>query len=519
MRSPLTVRINDGVRDQQITRYVKGLQFTKTAPGGHHSATVNIDAPDGTLADLGPADRLYIYDGRNASTVWDGYTDNPGRQSVAGGETFSLSAMGGVVLTNDNVRPVVFVDRDLNHKYWRPVASRGGQVDVEQGATPTDPPTIKSQWPNGSVLPATAGITMTNTLLAFSGQMISNASAIVTAGKADADYRTYIFALSQSGISTFAYVPFSTTPFFSKVQAGTNWTPSMTIPNRFDRFALVLDRNAAGGVTVADDTTLARWFDVIVVPSLRDPDGTYTYPTTTYTLSHQAVKHLIGDGMLPVDLGNLVVESGTAQIQQLAYMEGVKPSQVLDDLELYEPDFLWEILETGPTGLHRFAYRKWPTTPRYEISGRTFSESGGEADLCNRILVTWTNEGGVVQTTIRTAVVEELGTRTKDAEPITLPEGMGSLANAQRIGDEILAALNTPSRAGTATVSAPIYDHLRRLTVMPWEIEPGYLVRVRDRGIDLRLSEMTYDDSDVTTTLTLGSPVLSLEQRIARLAR
>lgn len=519
MRAPLTVRISDGVRDQQVTRFVKGLRFTKTAPGGHHSASVSIDAPEGLLSNLGPADRLFIYNGRTARTLWDGYVDNTGRSVATGGESYDVSAMGGVTLASDNGRPVVFVDRELGHEHWRPVFPDGATIGIESGAVTAADPGMKIQWTDGTPV-GNQTATMLNDILTFTNQPLSMASVTVTGGKTDATYQTYTAAFNTTTGFLFdstAPANLTTVPTTVNYQAGVDFVFAPTTNPK--HFALVLYRNSvAAGFVVADDTTFAVWRDVVTMPALKAIDGTYVLNYNLYTLPHQVVSHLVGDGMLQVDASDTTIESSVKRIEQLAYLDGAKPSQILDDLELYEPDFLWEILESNQSGKHRFAYRAWPTTPRYEISGRDFTESGGETDLCNRVIVSWKDEAGAKQILWCTSNVPELGTRTKDAEPITLPDGQGSLANAQNIGNQVLAALNTPSRAGTAVVGEPILDRLTGLTVMPWEIEPGYLVRVRDRGLDLRLTEMTYDDGDCSASLTLGSPMLTLAQRIAGLS-
>lgn len=520
MRSPLTVRVSDGVRDQQVTRFVKGLRFTKRAPGGHHSASVQIDAPENLFGDLGPADRLFIYDGRNAQTVWDGYVENPGRVTVAGGARYDLSAMGGVVLALDNARAVVFVDREIGHQHWQKTSeSQASQAGPDQSAVPTAGPAFKVQFmPGSAIAPGTRLSGMRNRALIATGQPLGMVRATVTGGKVDADWATYIQTYTDGG-ATAGHTPslasLSTTPAAATVVAGVDFTLTPSASRK--QFALLMQRTG-GAITVADDLSWAVFHDIAYRPALQNATGAYpSVSMNAYVQGHDIVGHLIGSGMLQVDGAGATIETATAQIDQLAYLDGAKPHQILDDLALHEPDMLWEILESGSNGKHRFAYRAWPTAPRYEISGREFTESGGEVDLCNRIAVSWKDATGAEQTTIRTTTVEALGTRAKDAEPIALPDGQGSLSNAQRIGDETLAALNTPTRSGTAVIRDRIQDRLSGKMVMPWEIEPGYLVRVRDIGADLRLTEMTYEDANCAASLTLGSPTLTQAQRIARL--
>jgi hypothetical protein len=68
-------------------------------------------------------------------------------------------------------------------------------------------------------------------------------------------------------------------------------------------------------------------------------------------------------------------------------------------------------------------------------------------------------------------------------------------------------------------VRRPIVDQLTGHTVMPWEIEPGYLCRVRETGDDMQITQVDYDDDSCSMLLTLGNPVLTDEQRLARLSR
>lgn len=515
MRAPLTVRIADGVRDQHVTRFVKGLRFTKTAPGGHHSASIQIDAPEGTFADLGSADRIYIYDGRNARTVWDGYVENPGRATVLGGARYDLSAMGGVVLTSDNARPVVFRSTDISGPQW--VRNSGTHPDstmeVDQAVIP-GVSCIKALIPPGTSLmnggPKSA--TVGNLALKSTGQRLHSATVTARGGRTGGAYFMQLVAITDVGMGVVDYEAITTSDVALAVTPAGTLNPGSSVI--LDLQMTLEDPNVA-------ENTWAAFRDFVMTPTLLTATGADASPINLVTVrAHEVVGHIVGALLPLIDGTRARVDATTFPIENLAYLDApVKPFQILDDLSLFEPDMLWEILETGANGKHRFAYRAWPTTPRYEINGREFTETGGEMELCNRIAVSWTDATGARQTTIRTTIVPALGTRVKDAEPITLPDGQGSLSNAQRIGDEILAALNTPTHSGTAVIRERIQDRLSGKMVMPWEIEPGYLVRVRDKGIDLRLTEFSYTDESVTGTMTLGQPILTQAQRIARLGR
>jgi hypothetical protein len=55
--------------------------------------------------------------------------------------------------------------------------------------------------------------------------------------------------------------------------------------------------------------------------------------------------------------------------------------------------------------------------------------------------------------------------------------------------------------------------------VHPRQVIPGYNVRVRETGDVLRLTETEYDHDAGAVTLTLGTPVQSTDQIIARLLK
>ena len=264
---------------------------------------------------------------------------------------------------------------------------------------------------------------------------------------------------------------------------------------------------------------------------LHEIDGTQISGPGTYedgfVYAHQVAADLVGRVLTLCDpLASTVETTTTAEIDQLAYPEGARPQQVLEELARFEPDYLWEILGSTDRG-YVFNYRAWPTEWRYLISVKDgYEATGGENDLCNRIAVYWTDESGNRQTTIVTADVPELGGdpadvgfagRIRDADPITLEDGRGSEANALRIGQQALELKANPPLAARALVARPIMDRLRGSMVMPWEIESGYLVRVLETGEDLRLTELSYDDEAASAELTLGTPARSFEELLAGL--
>lgn len=515
MRGALAVRINDGQVDRHVTRHVHGLRFRKTAPGGHHSASVSLTLPRSAFSDLGPADKVYIYDPGSGRTVWEGYADNPGASDGPQGQGFDLSAMGGMILASDESRALIYVDRgfDMWTVSFRSIAALTGES--------TAPPDLEGQsvlllsMPRGVAVGNETRVSMQYDGIKAAGLKLGGFRSSTASGLLDLDYVTEW--TTEANVVIRARNANTTLATFTEASAGDAFVVDTQIPR-------VRWRRQSGGATnIATDTVWTYlsgvWVrQLLVTKTGAEITGAGTY-ADGYVVASQVVADLIGRVLKMVDPAASVIDTTTYQIDQLAYHEGAKSASVLNDLALYEPDFVWEVLESTSAG-HRFNYRAWPTTPRYEISVKDgYSSPGGEADLCNRIAVYWADAKGQAQMTTVTQTVEALGTRTRDADSVTLPDGMGSAANAQRVGERILATKKSPPKAATARVRRPLLDQVTGAMVMPWEIEPGYVVRVRETGDDLRLTEMEYDDADRSATLTLGEPQRTQEQLLAALSR
>lgn len=539
MRGSLAVRLDDGLVNRHVpTRKARGLRFTKTAPGGFHSGSVRIDLPRDEFPHLGPNNRIYVYDKRNGRVVWDGYTDNPGASDGSAGQGFELSAMGGMVRASDESRALVYIDRGLEQ--WTRASGSAASASTDVSPDPTgsvDAQGLLCQLTPGQPVTTNSRASISYLGLENAGLEFGAMSFRVLDGKTDANYSPELYWAPPIPVGTATLGAFnSNDSAFTKFVGDASAPPSGAM-----QVGVRLLRAAGGATTVADDTTWAFFYELAVLMRRVDRDGNLLTGAagmldSTYVAANWVVEDLIGRMLTFCDPLTAENEAASIQIDQLAYHDGTTAAQVLEDLMLHDSTLYWGIGETLPNGLHRFWMRSWPDSPlgtpavtgyRYEISTRdNYSAPGGDSDLCNRIAVFWTDEKGIQQTTVRTSSVDDLGgapgdsgARTRDADPITLPEGRGSLANAERIGDAVLASKAAPPKAGTAVVSRPILDHDTGNTVMPWEIEPGYNVMVRETGDVLRLTEFEYVDDDVAATLTLGEPVLTIEQRIARLSR
>ena len=177
----------------------------------------------------------------------------------------------------------------------------------------------------------------------------------------------------------------------------------------------------------------------------------------------------------------------------------------------------------------------WPTTVRYETDVTDGYDSQGSADgLWNAVQVRWTDINGQVQTTRRTSTVAALTNAGITRETLLdLGYDIGSLANAQQIGDQFLALHGVAANAGRLTVARPVHDLITGMTVMPWQIKAGELIRVRgvlprvdalnatarDGTTVFRIWSREYDIGTAAATLELDSSFLTQARLVATLAR
>lgn len=543
LRFPLSVRINDGVVDRFVTAKASNLQFVRTAPGGFQSISLRLNLDPGELEDLGPADRIWVY-GPNGAVLCEGFIENPGAFAGPEGVGFDVTATGTMILASDQARALVYIERNLGD--WTAYAKN---VAASSASTSDDPNNVSqeqgllTQFNRGNTVGANLVAQIGYSTLAMVGMQFGGLSTTFKSGKNDANYSIEL-AYSGPGVTSGASVlraDLSTTTRTNGRYVGETGAP----PVGTNAVALRMKRTG-GATTIGDDDTWT-WFESVAVLGRRMNrfgnllTGAAGLTSVDSVRADQVVEDLVGRMLTPCDPAAVNIETSTYAIDQLAYTDPVTASDVLGDLEVYEPDFLWEFGASTAAG-YAFNYRAWPTTVRYEISTKDgYDAPGGDVDLCNRITVRWVDNKGKDRVTVVTAASAagvvlpgdnptptvfspslkalEDRKRIHDAEPITLPAGRGSAQNALRAGNQALAAKVDPPKAARATVIRAIPDLLRGGVALPYELEPGYLVRVRETGDVLRLTEVEVDDEQGEARLTLGEPVLTDEQRLNMLAK
>lgn len=532
MRSPLSVRINSGGTDRLVTSKVHDLTFSKTAPGGHRQASCEVWLPPSQFDGLGPADRIYVYDPTTGTTAWEGYTDNPGERVGPGGMGFALSANGGMIRAADQAERLIYRDTSLDSwesesagSFNAPSSTREvGQFPADAG-THAGKPALYLQFPPGQPIDDQASALLSYRGFFGAGNSFGGVTGFRDGGMTSAEYQVGLFL-----IRSFDGFPVATVDQSNLSGIGGVISLNQHAVSGFDfdpydfgtisiRFALI--RNG-GATNVSSDNVWAALGDVAVLGGLRDRFGAKLgAPRLDYVLASEVVEDLLGRLLTDaVDAASAVVDTSTYHIDSLAFMDAATAANVIDALLKFEPDFDWGIGASTLTGKHSFWFRQWPTQPRYILTDDDGLDLPGSEDtLCNRVAVEWVDEKGKAQVEVVTADVPELGTRIKDADKVSLPEGRGSLANAQRIGAQVLASKNAVQVAGTASVDRPLIDLVSGQKVMPWNLEPGCVARLQTKGVDVRVTEVSYSDNDVSASLTLGNPVPDVDDLITELGR
>lgn len=533
LQSPLTVRISNARADQHVTRRIADLEFTSTAPGGFEGASFELADPidiDDPLLAL--ESRVYVYDTRSAEVCWEGKLTDSGRSFSDSGETWQLTALGPKSHASARFRPYVVIDRTLDR--WIRINNAWPALTAEVTSNPVDSTNDKCllfTFPRVAV-DNTAQVSLYNGLYEDNGLVLGGFGY------------SYISGFSSANQELLAIVNGTTYKNNAMNVAAASITPASvngagSFPYPDSRLWLQLNRVSGGPTTIINDNTWTCVYDLWTRGMLYDKTGATitgagTY-TNAYVLAHEVVADLLGRFLVEYDGAGATLPVTTYQIDQLAYPDGVRPADVLDDIALFSvPDRRWCAWESNAAGKYRFEWDTWGGVA-YEASVVDgFDSPGSSADLYNRVTVLGTDARGRQQSVRCSASVPALGSAIHEAEPIDLGSEAYSTANAQRIGDQFLAEHAYPPNAGTLTVRRQILDLGKGRMVDPWQIRPGELIRVRgvnahpdslnntstrDGSTVFRLTGTSFRDSDRAATLALDSPASTLDTMIARLQR
>lgn len=525
---PLTVTLTTSRGTKRITRDLHDLWFRSTSPRGYASADIALNRP----LDVQPDEIAYyggvkVADGRTGMTVWEGRQEDPSRSAGSDGEVYRLTAIGPSAHALDRTVPLVYVDKLPDRYVKTNNSTKWGEVSSD--TTPGDVPGVKVYAPRGTSWAVGAYVAVHSTLMADLGMKLARVAYAWYAEASSSNWR----------VQAQAYP--SGTQFADDALLVGGSSASGTVVSSFSNGDNVVHLQLArqtSAVNPADDLAWALFYNIRSRALLLDKTGAEI--TTGYTantvLASEVVADLLGRLLTDFDGANATISTTSYAIDQLSYPDGVTASQVLDDLMRLEPAYTWHAWERSETtGKHRFEWVPWPTTVRYEASIADGYESTASADgLYNAAQVRYRDPNGRTRYVRSTSTVTELTNAGLTREYMSdLSDEVGSSANATQVGANFLAEHAAAPNAGRLTIARPVRDLITGRVVMPWEIHPGELIRVkgilphsdtlnmttRDGVTTFKIAATEFRASSAAATLELDSYPLSTARALADLAK
>lgn len=524
---PLSVRLSTAKGDLHVTQGLHDLTFRSTAPGGYASATLTLSRPlalqPDEIADFGT---VYVYDSRDGSTVWEGRIEDTGRSAGSNGEVWQLAATGPAAHALDRTISVIYADTSLNG--WDPGAQSAASVSVSKN----DDDAIMMSIGNGTTFTnGAAGLAVYHSL-EYTGQTLGRVIVRWVTGTASTNFEFRLGTSIGTGgtvavdVDTAAAIP-------GTLGGARGGSPAITAGHDTVRLRFA---RVTSDFTASNDTIWVE-FNPVVRGLIMDATGTdivsgYALDTI---LASEVVNDLLGRLLPRYDGPNASVETTAFGIDQLAYPDGANAQKILEDLMAIEPAYYWAAWESDQTGRNRFEWRSWPSEVRYEASvADGFDSPASAGEVYNAVSVRWRNALGVGRTTRTTQTVPALDAVGLTREYyIDLADEIGSTAIATQVGQMFLGEHQTPMNQGTLTVARPIIDFEQGRMVMPWEIKPGHLIRVRNvlprvdalnatsrDGVTVfKIASVEFNASAVTASLELDSYSMTVARAVADLSK
>lgn len=525
MRGPLSLVIDDGNGPRRVTSRTRDLRFKRSAYGGDVDLTAHVRTERNTFTDLGPGDTVTLYDGRTGAYVFRGTADQPGATAGPRGQSYDLQALGGAVRLQASTEALAYVHA-LDDGWRRTDSTKGAEVNQQEKNS--GKATLEISWAKLFELEANDQGQFANRTLQALGLRVGRVRAEWDAGRTSANL--VLRAMSGTDLDSLASAADTTATTTGGTLAAyvggggiAEGDDAVALRARWVGPTLDVVKNAVtdkieGGVP--DKTYWVRFWDVIVRQVLKDVEGNdivdgdvYSGTEANTVTVQRVIRDMIGRGMCPdLDVEKVTIgQSFEYAIDALSWLDGIKMGDALNELLIFEPQLTWQVYGDEAT------FDAWPEEPRYVFDARDdASFPGEEISLADRVFVEWRDRRGREQ---RTKVTDPEVPVKMEAEPITLPDGVGSEANAQRAGEVALSLRNNPPRAGTVVVRRRLLDRWTGTMVLPHDVMPGCLVVERETGHEFRLVETEYVDRDGAVALTLGEPRRTLEQVMARLER
>lgn len=519
-RTRHSVRLVGQMSDRMITPKVQGLRVRNEDPGGYTSVTFELAQPI-TSTEIQHFDFVYVTDCRTGELVGAGRLEDPGKAADDNGEIWSLTAIGmGPAHTEDVEQGYVAIDTHLDN--FRRVFRNNGPgatAEISDNLTDGESDGMYFQFPGGmDIAPATAAALQYEVLVqtgqqlgAFAGDWDGGFSG-VTEIQAGTDVSPEVFsaALTTTGGS-----------ILKVVDGGSSFSSG-------DQKVRVRMRRPGGSssITVANDTHWASVYNFRIHALIHTKDGEQLVSGSgvyndDWILASEIIEDLLGRGdRLPFfDGARATVEATTFHINQFAYPDPVKVSDLLTDLMGIEGAFTWHVWESSvhDTDLWNFEWVAKPTTVKYEASVIDgFSRPSTASEVYDVVKVRWKDSKRRTRLTTRTAtegLLVRLGiSRTGSLD---LADELGSLEMAQQAGDQFLADHAEPPNIGSLRVARRIIDLDTGRLTGPSHIRSGNLIRVR--GVEAYPDSLNAEDNDGVTVFRIRSVEYSEDEGAAEL--
>lgn len=544
LRVPLAVRLSTARADRHVTRDLRDLSYRSTA-NGFASATLSLDRPLARDApEIAPFGKVYVYDGRNGTTEWEGYQEDPGKGVSADGQVHEISALGPQARAGDIKAPWIYYDQSLERFSRTP----GADVQVANSVegNDTDDPSLRLSIAGGTSISQQDYTGWVYTGLFDTGQKVARYAVSWAAYGpeiAGVDYQTRTGAYA-TRLSTSANDLNTDAHWVAGTQAAgpfvvtTHITPGRT--------TVMLYLAALGsGSWAAPAGMNVRFFNFYVLGTRYDRNGSEITAASAYNAgfpdvmrAHHVVEDLLGRLLPTFDGPNAVITQTTYNIDQFAFPSGATAAEIFDELALLEPAYRWAAWESQSLvagARNRFEYVPWASSVRYEASVVDgYSAPSSASDLFDSVMVRWVDIVGRDRQRIRTqtvAALDDAGIHRQ--EMLDLGSGTGSDNNAVQAGDGFLLDHAVSPAAGSLIVARPVLDRDAGRMVMPWEIRPGNLIRVNglaakptslvatapDGASVFRIAAATFNAASASAVLELDQYPRSTQQALAKLAK
>lgn len=537
---PLGVQIGD----LYVEHEADDLTYDSEVNGGFKSASLSLARPlrldDPNLQRFQP---FAVTCGRTGRIMWNGRLEDPARTAGPDGEVWKLTAIGPKAYAYDNPAPYGVVDRNLENWYVDQLSSgrvRAGRTTrTEYSADPTLQG-MELQFPGGAVLPTNGVHRMRYSLMREANQYLARFDYRHIEGRNSPAGPTLVVQAAVRDLGGgYAIVrgDAGDVEGFSTTEAGSNARVMIThYADDVDIIEVQIKWTGAAGQQIGDDNTWSSFGGLYVMTQRFDLAGNVvaSYPTHT-VLAHQIIADVLVRFLPDIyDAATASLTSGTIPIDQWAFWEGTTAGAQFDKLCELERTFWWGAWERLDSGKYFFQCIAWPSDARYEADADLIDTPGSPIELYNWVRVLSRNERGSIKWSNGSQAIRELDDAgIRRGTIVNLSDTIGSSANAAATLAATLADHSMAPLGGTMVIDRPIADFYLGREVHPYEIRPGYLIRLR--GMRPRVSSLTATDRDGVSvarvvgtsynansnscTLQLDVPTMTTARQIAKLRR